>query len=150
MGYGSAMDDLVHAEITVDAPPEQVWRTLTDPELIRRYMADAQVTTTWEEGSPIAWDGEWNGKAFRDTGTVLAVDEPRLLTVTHYSPLSGKPDTPENHHVVTYELTAGGDGTLLSVRQENNDSPEMAAESTRTWQAVLQGVKDVTEAAAAG
>lgn len=140
------MDDVAQAEITVQAPPAAVWRTLTDPTLVRQYMAGAELTTTWEIGSPISWDGEWQGKAFRDTGTVLEVDEPRLLKVTHYSPLSGRPDTPENHHVVTYELSPDGpDGTRVSVRQENNEGPEMVAESSRMWQMMLQGVKDVTE-----
>src|SRR5437016_6516027 len=99
------MGDLVAtAEVTIDAAAEKVWRALTEPESIAQFMFGARVTTDWQPGSPITYDGEWKGKPYRDKGTVLEVDPNRLLKTTHFSPLSGKADVPENYNVVTYEL----------------------------------------------
>ena len=45
-----------------------------------------------------------NGKPYQDKGEVLEVDAPRRLSVTHYSPLMGQEDEPENYHTVIYTL----------------------------------------------
>ena len=53
------------AQTDVAATPERVWAALTEPEQIAAYMQGSQVTTTWEVGSPIIWDGEYDGRATR-------------------------------------------------------------------------------------
>ena len=77
---------------------------LTDSEMIQRYMFGAIVETDWKPGSPIAWRGEWNGKPFEDKGEVLEVLPYKFLKLTHFSPLSGQEDRPENYHTLEYEL----------------------------------------------
>ena len=81
-----------------------MWDALVDPEAIRRYMFGTIVISDWTEGSPIVWRGEWKGKAYKDTGVILRLERGRVLRYSHFSPLSGLPDTPENHHTVTIEL----------------------------------------------
>lgn len=140
------MGDLVaRAEITIDAPAEKVWRALTEPESIAQYMFGAKVTTDWRPGSPITYEGEWNGKPYRDKGQVLEVAPNRLLKTTHFSPLSGKEDTPENYNVVTYELTPQDGGTAVRVTQENNLDQNMVDESEKTWAMMLGKLKSVVE-----
>ena len=39
---------------------------------------------------------------------MLTYDEPNVLSVTHYSPMMGQPDEPENYHTLVYTLTATG------------------------------------------
>ncbi len=66
------------------------------------------VETTWEVGAPITWSGEYEGKAYEDHGTVLAGDvRAQVLSTTHFSPLTGKEDVPENYHTVTYHASSG-------------------------------------------
>ena len=67
-------------------------------------MMGARVTSTYVVGVPITFDGEWDGKPFQDHGEILEVDRPRRLRYTHYSPLSGQPDVPENYHHLTFTL----------------------------------------------
>ena len=43
------------AQCEIDAPPEKVWRALTDPEVIKKYMFGSEVKTDWNPGSPITW-----------------------------------------------------------------------------------------------
>src|SRR5205807_9908914 len=57
---------------------------------------------------PITWKGEWQGKTYEDKGTVLAVEPNKLLRITHWSPMGGSEDKPENYHTVTYELAERG------------------------------------------
>ena len=101
--------------------------------------------TDWQPGSPIIWKGVYEGKEYEDKGEILAVEPGRLLKVTHYSPLSGQPDTPENYHTLTYELEESGTTTRLSLSQDNNASEEEAEHSRGMWEMLVNGVKEAAE-----
>lgn len=133
------------ASTTIAAPPEKVWDALTDPALIRLYFLGTNVTTTWRVGDDITYSGEYNGKRYQDSGTILAFDPPQLLKTTHYSPSSGLPDVPENHHTVEYSVTDEPDGTRVTIRQGNNSSVEEVEQSTATWELVLRNLKELLE-----
>jgi uncharacterized protein YndB with AHSA1/START domain len=134
-----------HAAVDVHAPPERVWRALTDPAEIARYMMGSRVETTWEPGSPITWSGEWQGKPYQDRGEVLEVDAPRRLAVTHWSPLTGEDDAPENYHTVRYELSGADGGTRVTLDQDGCTSEEQAEQFSQNWQGMLEGLKQVAE-----
>jgi uncharacterized protein YndB with AHSA1/START domain len=134
------------AECEIEASPEAVWRALTDPEAIREFMFGSDVQTDWKPGSPITWKGEFEGKSYEDKGEIVAVDPGRLLEVTHFSPLSGQQDKPENYHRVRYELQpVDGGRTRVRLTQDNSSSTEEAEHSSATWQAMLDGLKKVVE-----
>ena len=129
------------AEIDIEAPVDRVWSALVDPDQIEKYMFGSRVETDWQVGSPIVWAGEYDGKPYEDKGEVLAVDEPTRLSVSHFSPLSGQDDVPENYHTLVYTLAARGDGTHLELSQDNNGSEEEAEHSRGMWEQMLQGIK---------
>ena len=132
--------------ITIDASVDAVWQALTDPVLVKQYMHGSNMQTTWEVGSAITWKGEWRGKAYADKGTVLRVEPKTLLSTTHWSPMGGSEDKPENYHTVTYELAERGRETILTLRQDNNASQEDAdAMAEKNWGPVLEGLKAVVE-----
>jgi uncharacterized protein YndB with AHSA1/START domain len=134
------------AEGEIDGSPDEVWVALTDPAAIREYMFGAEVQTDWRPGSPITWKGEFEGKSFEDKGEILAVEPGQLLEFTHFSPLSGHEDKPENYHRVRYELQPGERGrTRVRLTQDNSGSAEEAEHSSATWQAMLDGLKKVVE-----
>ena len=133
------------AHTDVAAPPERVWAALTQPDQIAAYMQGSRVTTTWQVGSAITWDGEYDGHSYQDKGSVLTFDEPRVLAVTHYSPLMGQPDEPDNYHTVVYTLTVSAGGTHLDLTQDGCDSQEQAAQFSQNWQTMLDGLKEHLE-----
>jgi uncharacterized protein YndB with AHSA1/START domain len=133
------------AEIDVNAPRARVWAALTEPDQIKRYMFGSEVVTDWKPGSDIVWRGEYDGKAFEDKGEVVEVDAQRRLKVTHFSPLSGQPDEPENYHTLTYELSEAGSSTHVTLSQDNNADAEEAKHSKENWSMMLKGLKQVVE-----
>ena len=131
--------------IDIDAPTSKVWEALTKPELIKQYLFGTQVTTDWQAGSPIIYQGMWEGKSYEDKGTILQVEQEKLLASTFWSSLSGKPDVPENYQTVTYELTTVGTGTKLTLTQGNNDTQKDADHSEQNWELVLEKLKNLLE-----
>jgi uncharacterized protein YndB with AHSA1/START domain len=133
------------AGVEVDADADRVWRTLTDPDLVAKYMMGSRVESDYRPGSQITWSGEWEGKPYQDKGEVLQAEPGRLLEVTHYSPLGGDDDVPENYHRVRYELSPSGSGTSVRLTQDGCASPEQVEQFSQTWQGMLEGLKKVAE-----
>ncbi|WP_200207463.1 SRPBCC family protein [Micromonospora coerulea] len=129
----------------INAEPAGVWAVLTDPELLSQAFFGAKVETDWRAGSPITFSGEWNGKSFQDKGEIVTFEPDKLLRFTHYSPLSGQPDLPENYHTVTFALTPAEGGTELTISQSNAGSEEERTHSEANWAQVLGTVKQLAE-----
>jgi uncharacterized protein YndB with AHSA1/START domain len=133
------------ATTTINAPALKVWDALTKPELIKQYLFGTEVITDWQVGSPISYQGIWEGKAYEDKGKVLQVEPGKLLISTYWSSLAGLPDVPENYKTVRYELLAEGGGTRLTIIQDNNATQEEASHSEQNWKMVLDGMKKLLE-----
>ena len=133
------------ASVSISAPVDEVWNALTNPELIKHYMFGTTAISDWKEGSPIIWRGEWQGQKYEDKGMILKVDPDRLIQYSHFSPLSGKPDLPENHHMVTIELLSKGKRTVVSLSQDNNETEEEKEHSEKNWKTMLEGLKKLLE-----
>jgi uncharacterized protein YndB with AHSA1/START domain len=133
------------SHVIVYAPREKVWAVLTDPTAIKEFMFGTDVETDWSVGSPIVWRGIWQGKPYADTGVILELDPGRRLVNTHFSPLSGQADLPENRHTLTWTLESAGDSTDLTLSQDNNPSAGAAAHSKEMWDSLVASVKAIAE-----
>jgi uncharacterized protein YndB with AHSA1/START domain len=138
-------DLIATACVTVDAPVTKVWEALVNPDAIKQYMFGTNVATDWQEGSPITWKGEWQGKSYEDKGVLLKVEPERTLQYSHFSPLAGLPDKPENYHTVTIELSDNGGQTEVSLSQDNNPTEEAREHSEKNWEMMLAGLKEFLE-----
>lgn len=132
---------IAKASLTVNAAIGEVWDALINPEAIKQYMFGANVVTDWREGSPILWKGEWKGKPYEDKGEIIQFKPEHLLQYSHFSPLSGLPEKPENYHTVTIELLDEGNETSVSLTQDNNSTDEAREESEKNWGSMLEGLK---------
>jgi uncharacterized protein YndB with AHSA1/START domain len=139
------------AAVDIKAPRSDVWRSLTDPERIKEYYLGADVQTDWQVGSPITFKGEWDGKSYEDKGEILEVEPERKLTYSHYSPMGGKLDAPEDYHVVAITLDDRDGGTHVTLRQSNlhggaTDEDRANREHyEKNWKRMLEGLKETTE-----
>ena len=138
-------DHVARAETEIEAPPGRVREALTDPDQIELYMFGSRVFTDWQPGSPIVWKGEYEGKPYEDKGEVLEFTPARRLRLTHFSPLSGAEDVPENYHTLTYELESHDGHTHVSLSQDGNASAEAAEHSRANWEKMLSGLKATVE-----
>ena len=134
------------ASTTIAAPVTQVWDALINPEMIERYMFGARVVSDWKQGSPITWRGEWKGKPYEDRGVILEIEPQRRLRYSHFSPLAGLPDAPENYHAVTIDLTADNEqATRVALSQDNNKTNDARDHAEKNWNAMLANLKKVIE-----
>lgn len=131
--------------ITIDAPRQRVWAVLTDPESVREFMFGTDLETDWSIGGPIRWRGVWEGREYADYGEILEFEPGRRLVNTHFSPLSGDEDVPENHHTLTWTLDDAGDATVLTLSQDNNATAEAAEHSRGMWDVLVAKVKEIAE-----
>lgn len=133
------------ATTIIHAPVSKVWQSLVNPEIIKQYLFDTDVITDWQVGSPILYRGEWQGRPFVDKGEIIKIEPGKMLVSTHWSPLSGVPDTPENYHTVTYTLSEQGDSTEVTIAQDNNATEEEKEHSEQNWKTVLANMQKLLE-----
>jgi uncharacterized protein YndB with AHSA1/START domain len=136
---------IAKASISINAPVGKVWDALTNPEVIKQYMFGTDAISDWTEGNPIVWKGNWQGKKYEDRGVILKLEPERLIQYNHFSPLSGKPDLPENYHTVTVELMSNGAKTTVSLSQDNNETEQAQEHSEKNWKMMLGGLKKLLE-----
>jgi uncharacterized protein YndB with AHSA1/START domain len=133
------------ASTTINAPTARVWDALVNPTSIKQYMFGTNVTSDWKKGGRISWKGEWEGKAYEDKGVILQIEPQRKLQYSHFSPLAGLPDKPENYHTVTIELSGAGSQTRVSLTQDNNSDKKAREHSEKNWAMMLAGLKKLLE-----
>ena len=136
---------IANASVIINAPRKQVWQALVDSKAIQQYMFGAQVVTDWQIGHPIVWKGEWNGKPYEDKGRILKLESGRLMQYSHYSPLSGQEDVPENYHTVTIEISGEGNPTTVTLTQDRNESESSRRHSEDNWKMMLEALKKYIE-----
>ena len=145
MATQTTTDNIARATTTISAPADKVWDALTNPATIKQYMMGATVTSDWKPGSAITWKGEVRGKPFEDKGRIQRAEPNKLLEYTHFSPMSGEPDTPESYHVVTVSLSPADKGTRVDLTQTKNPTDEGRKHSEENWNQMLAGMKKVVE-----
>ena len=142
-----AVGHVATSSISIDASPDRVWDVITDPAAVKEFMFGADLVTDWTVGGPIAWRGEWEGKPYEDKGTILEVEPGQKLVHTHFSPLGGEEDKPENYHTLTWTLEDRDGQTQLTLSQDNNASEDAAEHSRGMWDMLVADVKKITERA---
>lgn len=141
----TSQDLIAKTSVVIDAPKADVWKALVTPAAIKQYMFGTDARSDFKEGSPITWTGEWQGKPYQDKGVIQRAEPERVLQYTHFSPLAGQPDRPENYHTVTIELADSGSQTRVTLTQDNNPTEEARAHSEKNWTMMLSGLKKFVE-----
>lgn len=135
----------VEKSVFINASPVKVWDAITDPVKVKEYLFGTEMTADWKVGGKITYKGSWEGKEYEDGGTILEIQPEKILKSTYWSSMSGTENTPENQMIVTYKLEKQGDGTKVTVIQDNNKTEEAKEHSGENWGMVLEGLKKVAE-----
>ena len=136
---------IAHGSVDIAASRDEVWDALVNPETIKKYMFGTNVVTDWHEESAIIWKGEWQGKSYEDKGEIRRITPLQSIQYTHFSPMSGLPDRPENYHTVSIELSAEGDHTRVSLSQDKNPTEQARQHSEKNWKMMFELLKNLLE-----
>jgi uncharacterized protein YndB with AHSA1/START domain len=141
----------VRLTLLVDAPPNAVWKALTDPALARLYMGSTMCCEL-RTGQPIQWFTREEDGTQRLTakGMVMAVQPGERLRYTTYTPGGKLPDVPASHTTVDIHLIAE-DGERTRVELWQGDFAGLPQEvrraraAERLWVERLVGLKRTAE-----
>ena len=113
--------EAIRKTISIHAPVNLVWETLTDPKLAEQWLSDDPITmiTDWIVGQRITIRGDLHGISFENKGIVLAFESGQLLWYTHLSSLSELPDLPESYCQLEFRLRQTGIQTMLTLTITN-------------------------------
>jgi uncharacterized protein YndB with AHSA1/START domain len=104
--------------ILINATPTNVWNALVNPEQTKKYMFGCETVSDWKKGSSLVWRGMYEGKTMDFvTGIIADIVPGKFLAYTTIDPNSDIDNIPENHLLVTYELSDEKGQTLLTVTQ---------------------------------
>jgi uncharacterized protein YndB with AHSA1/START domain len=107
----------IERELHVDASPEVVFEVLSNPEHIRDWWsAETAVEPVLGAAGSLTWTDDDTGRAHTTPFTVVAVDRPRLFSF-RWTHDEGELAGPGNSLLVTFELTAAGEGTTVRFRE---------------------------------
>lgn len=132
--------------IVIDAPVERVWKTLTDPALVKQWQYGSELVTSWNVGGEIRFRTEWEGKLFEQWGRILEVKPHTLLRYTLFAPRPDLEDKPDNYFIMNYILTAENGKVKLEILQEDHRPGAKQEDPQDDQNPVLQGLKKIAEA----
>lgn len=142
---------VIHASVEIAAPPERVFRALTDGNEVVKWWGSPDTYRIDEFKADLRVGGRWHsrghavdGKPFQTEGEFLEVDPPRVLSQTW------NPDwAPGLKTKLTYRLDPIPGGTRLTLRHEGLGDHRAAMEGhTRGWERVLGYLRDYVSTSA--
>jgi uncharacterized protein YndB with AHSA1/START domain len=127
----------------IDAPAAVVWNALTDSETITKFMWGTHAKSDWKVGSPLTFEGVWEGKAYHEKGTILEIQKEKLMKYSYLT--AGIEDVPENYSIITYQLSSDNGKTKMTVTQEGAKDEKSLEHSKQGWTSILGNLKNVVE-----
>ena len=111
----------IERDIEIEAPVDVVWRTITEPEQIRMWLSDVvELEARPGAAGTLTFRADSDDPLVVDI-TVIDAEQPHRFSFRWCYP-AGDHATEHNSTLVTFTLTADGDGrTLLSVVESGLD-----------------------------
>lgn len=136
----------VSKSIEIDSTADKVWDVLTNPEKIKIYLFGTETITDWKVGSPIIFQGEYDGQTYKDKGVVLENSKNELLKYSYWSGFSRLEDKPENYSIITYSINPSPENKVIFTwKQEGFASEEGRDHSENGLYAMLEQIKELIE-----
>jgi len=146
--------DVIICEIEIAAPPERVFRALTDPEQLAQWFRNPECPAkVWEMDARVGGLYRYvtekgsmvvnNVSQFECHGEIVECDPPRRLA---YTWIANWHDDVSRRTVVRWELAPRAGGTHVKVTHSGLASLPIAREDyTGGWPGVLEMLKKFTE-----
>lgn len=140
--------------ITLNAGVSKVWDALVNPEQTQKYMFGCKALSDWKIGSPLLWEGTYEGKTMVFVkGDIVSFEPEKLLAYTVIDPNNPAiADIPENYLTVTYSLESNNGQTILTVTQgdynkvaEGEKRYQESYNNGEGWNPILVEIKKLVE-----
>ena len=132
--------------IDINVSATRVWEVLTNPSLIKEYLFGTETTTDWKVGSPVVFQGDWQGHKYEDHGIIQENILHKRISYTYWSSFFGVEDKPENYSVVTLELSPKGEHvTTFAWTMKGFLNEERQKHSQDGMKAFLEQIKGIAE-----
>jgi uncharacterized protein YndB with AHSA1/START domain len=126
---------VIHFERRLGHPVERVWRAITEPSEMEKWLALAELDLVEGGGVVLTWQNtDDDGNTAVARGTVSALDPPHLVEF----------DT-DIHGRLRWELEPDGDGTVLSFTAEVELPPDYELEVLAGWHIHLDHLEEVLD-----
>ena len=136
----------VTKSIVINSSPEKIWDALTNPDKIKRYLFGTETITDWEVGSPIIFQGEYQGHKYKDKGIVLENKLNEIISYDYWSGFSGLEDKRENYSTIIYKIEKDDNNkTTFSWTQIGFANEEGQAHSENNLLGMLEAIKKLVE-----
>lgn len=136
----------VSESVIVNADVKKVWDALTNPSKIKDYLYGTETITDWKVGSPIVFQGEYDGHKYKDKGIILENKPLELISYSYWSGFTGLEDTPENHSKVSYHVKAIDANTTQFTWTQKGFKDETGYNHSKSGMTeFLKGIKAVME-----
>lgn len=129
--------------IFINAPPDRIWRAITDGDETVRYYYGTRVRSDWTAGSPVRYDYP-DGTVAAD-GEVIEADPPRRLELSFLA--RWDPDLEAQGPIrQVWELEPSDGATKLTVTQAGlKAGSRMAEEFSNGMVFIVSGLKSAVE-----
>ncbi len=140
---------VIRKTIAVNASTSKVWKTITEPALIRAWLFDTpvDVVSDWKVGGSMVFKGMFHNKPYEDKGTILKYEPEALFSYNYWSKLSTLPDEPGNYSVIEFRLHPIGDQTEVTLTQSNFMLDTMYRHFNFYWTLTMDRLKKKIEKA---
>lgn len=136
----------VSESVKVNADVKKVWDALTNPAKIKDYLFGTETVTDWKVGSPILFQGEYQGQKYKDKGVILEFKPYETLSYSYWSAFTGLEDKPENYSKVTYNVKQIDANTSEFTWTQKGFANEDGYNHSKTGMAdFMKGIKAVME-----
>jgi len=139
-------DMKVETEMETRAAPHKVWDALVNPAKIKEYLFGTDTVSDWKKGAAIRFSGSYEGRQYEDKGTILQLEENKVLEYDYWSSFSPLPDAPENYSIITFNLKPNDGGTHLGLVHRGFAGEEQRRHSEENWTRVLAHLSRIAEA----
>jgi uncharacterized protein YndB with AHSA1/START domain len=139
-------DLIVSQSVDVNVDLARMWRVLTDPTIIKDYLFGTETVTDWKVGSPVFFQGEYNGHQYKDKGIILENFLHQRIQYSYWSAFSNLEDKPENYSTITYELNFVSDSlTTFTWTQKGYATEEAYKSSVNGMPEFIEKIRMIAE-----
>lgn len=140
-------ENKINKTIDINAAVSKVWDALTNPELIKLWMSDSEISaiSDWQVGAPIIFKGNLHWTNFENRGIIQQFEPEKVFHYNYLSSLSELPDIPENYTSVCFVLTPMENKTTILLTLSNFPNEIIYKHVNFYWNVTLNILKKLCE-----